>query len=175
MKKKLDLETKAKLIYSGELMLFAVIFLVIAILKATKVIDTNPTRATIFNWITLFGGTWIIADFCWALFDKKRQKRIALIDKIIHAPAGIYLVSFDLYCLIAKPADTRVYQFGIPIVLGYLCLCYAFEAVYHFYHPIPGLLDAIEEANKQEVVAEQQAEFVEDNKEENKEENKDEQ
>ena len=150
MKKKMDDMTKAKLIYSGELLLIAIAFLVVAILKMTGVIPLNETRQLIFNWITLFGGTWLIVDLLWGIFDKKRQKRIALIDKIIHVPAGIYLIIFDLYCLIGKPTDTRVYQFGMPIVLSYLCLCYIFEAFYHYKYPIPGLLDAMKEEEKKE-------------------------
>ena len=160
MKKKMDFATKAKLIYSGELLIFAVVFLVIAILKFTNVIKFNSTRALIFNWITLFGGTWLIADLIWAIFDKKRQKRIAIIDKVIHAPAGIYLISFDLFCLITKPENEMVYQIGIPIVLSYLCLCYIFEAFYHYKHPIPGLLDD-EETNKNETKEEDS--FIEEN------------
>ena len=54
MKKKLDALTKAKLIYSGELIIIAVIFLVVAILKLTGVIPYNSTRHLVFNWITLF-------------------------------------------------------------------------------------------------------------------------
>ena len=140
--------TKAKLIYSVELLVFAIAFLVVAILKMTGVIPTNATRQLIFNWITLFGGSWIIADLIWALLDKKRQKRIALIDKIIHVPAGIYLITYDLYCLIAKPADPLIFQFGFPIALSYLCLCYIFEAFYHYKYPVPGLLEAAKEDEK---------------------------
>ena len=151
MKNKMDFETKAKLIYSVELGIFAVIFFVIAILKLTGVLGTNTVRAAIFNWVTLFGGTWLLVDLFWALFDKKRQKRIALLDKIIHAPAGAYLVAFDLFCLINKPSDPKVYQYGVPIVLGYLGLCYTFEAIYHFKYPVPCIIDAVEqEKNMQE-------------------------
>ena len=149
MKKKMDFATKAKLIYRGELLLFALVFFVIALLKFINVIKYNEVRGTIFNWITLFGGSWIIADLIWAIFDKKRQKRIAIIDKIIHAPAGIYLVSFDLYCLISQVKDANLYQYGVAIVLTYLGLCYTFESFYHYKYPVPGIIDAVEEEKKQ--------------------------
>ena len=62
---------------------------------------------------------------------------------------------------------------SIPVVLFYLCSCYLFESIYHFFIPIPGLLE-IEAAEKAEqeakVVDEQQAEFVEPKEEENKDE-----
>ena len=146
MKKKMDFATKAKLIYSGELLIISIVFIVVAILKLTDVFKYNPTRAIIFNWITIFGGTWIIADLIWAIVDKKRQKRICLIDKIIHAPAGIYLITFNLYCLIAG-ASEKFYQTAIPVVLLYLAACYIFEAIYHYKYPIPGLIEE-EENNK---------------------------
>ena len=141
MKKKMDDITKVKLIYSGELLLFSIVFLTIAILKFTNVIPFNQTRATIFNWITIFGGTWLIADLIWALVDKKRQQRVALVDKFLHAPIGVYLIVFDLYCLITQPSDSNIYQYGIPIALSYLGICYLFESFYHFKKPIPGLIE----------------------------------
>ena len=147
MKKKMDFATKAKLIYSGELLIIAVIFIVIAILKLTNVFKYNEVRSLIFNWITIFGGAWVIADLIWAIVDKKRQKRICLIDKIIHAPAGIYFIAFDLYCLIAHPSE-KFYQTAIPVVLFYLAACYIFESIYHFKYPIPGLLEEEEESKE---------------------------
>ena len=169
MKKKLDTFTKAKLIYSGELMIFFVAFLVIAILRITGVMGGNDVRSKIFNWVTIFGGTWITVDFFWALLSKKRRPKIALIDKCLHLPAGFYLVSFDIYCFVTNPAGTSdVYRYGVPIVLFYLSACYLFESIYHFFKPVPGLLE-IEEMEKAEqeakVVAEQEAEIVESKEE----------
>ena len=175
MKKKMDAFTKAKLIYSGELMIFAIVFLVLGILKFTGVLGSNATRLTVFNWITLFGGTWLMIDFIWALLDKKRRKRISLVDKCLHLPAGIYLISFDLYCLIAKPAiDSNICKYGVPIVFCYLAFAYAFEAIYHFKYPVPGLLAAIVEVDDDKVVDEQEAEVVEEEKKEIEEEDKNE-
>ena len=162
MKQKMDIETKAKLIYSIELGIFALIFITIAILKATGVIPTNATRVLIFNWVTLFGGTWLIVDFMWAFLSQKRQKRVSLLDKVLHLPAGFYLIAFDIYCLVGKPDDPNVYRYGIPIVLGYLGLCYTFEALFHFWHPIPGLLDSLKEAEKEEAPVEENAQPVEE-------------
>ena len=169
MKKKLDMITKAKLIYSGELMLFFVLFLVIAILRITGVMGGNDVRSKIFNWVTIFGGTWLTIDFFWALFSKKRRTKIALIDKCLHLPAGLYLISFDIYCFVTNPAgNSDVYRYGVPIVLFYLCSCYLFESIYHFFKPVPGLLEIEEMAKAEEeakVVSEQEAEIVESEKE----------
>ena len=151
MKKKMDIETKAKLIYTIELGVFALVFITLAILKATGVIPTDPNRVRVFNWITLFGGTWLVVDFLWAFLSTKRQKRVSLLDKVLHLPAGFYLIAFDIICLLGKQKD-EFYRYGIPIVLGYLGLCYTFEAIYHFWHPIPGLLDSLKEQEKKETL-----------------------
>lgn len=172
MKKKMDFETKAKLIYSGELLAFAIVFIVLGILRITNVIPSSSLRATIFNWVTLFGGTWMVVDLLWAIFDKKRQKRIAIIDKIIHVPAGLYLIAFDLFCLITKPEEPMVYQYGISCVLLYLGLCYTFEAIFHYKYPVPGIIDATEQAKALE---ENQEEKQEDSSKEEREEINDEQ
>jgi len=150
MKKKLDAFTKVKLIYSGELIIIAIIFLVVAILKFTGVLGYNATRHLVINWITLFGGTWVIIDFFWGLFSKKRRKKICLLDKALHFPVGIYLIIFDLFCIIAKPSEPLVYRLGLPIAISYLCLSYIFEGIYHFYHPVPAILEAIEEVDEEE-------------------------
>lgn len=165
MKKKMNPLTKVKLIYSGELMLFAIVFLVLAILKFTQAMKTNANRLKVFNWITLFGGAWMIADFFWALFDKKRQKRIAMIDKFLTLPAGLYLIVYDLYCLIKQPPLTgRACTYGVPVIFTYFFLVYAFQAIYHFKHPVPGLLNAVVEVDDDKVVDEQEAVVTEEEK-----------
>ena len=146
--KKLDKETKYKLIYSGELALFAVIFIVFSILKFTAVLGHNPTRALVFNWITIFGGAWGIADFVWAICSKKRQQRISLLDKFLLLPLSIFIITYDIICFSVKP-EPVFYSTMLGIAFAYVGVVYCFEAVYHFYHPIPGLLeDAAEEKDE---------------------------
>ena len=147
--KKLDKETKYKLIYSGELALFAILFAVFSVLKFTGTIGHNATRALVFNIITLAGGTWGIIDFIWAISSKKRQQRISLLDKILLLPLALFIITYDLICFIAKP-EPIFYSTMIGAAFAYVAVVYCFEAVYHFYHPIPGLLEDDEEEEKHE-------------------------
>lgn len=149
MKKKLDFLTKAKLIYSGELLIFAIVFFVIALLEFLQVIKISNGHRQFFNWVTLFGGTWLIVDFFWATFSKKRRKKIAYIDKVLHLPLGLYLVTFDLFCLITQPTNHLVYQYGIPTALSYISVAYAFEAIYHYFHIIPAVLEMAKEEEEE--------------------------
>lgn len=147
--KKLDKETKYKLIYSGELALFAVLFAVFSVLKFTGVMGYNATRALVFNIITLAGGTWGIIDFTWAVCSKKRQQRISLLDKFLLLPLSLFIITYDLICFIAKP-EPIFYSMSIGAAFAYVAVVYCFQAVYHFYHPIPGLLEDDEEEEKSE-------------------------
>ena len=148
--KKIDKEKKVKLIYSGELLLFAVIFLVFGILKITKVMGYSETRRIVFNWITIFGGAWGITDFIWAICSKKRQQGISMIDKVLLLPLAIFIMTFDFISLIAKPANDNFYIYSVGAAFLYVAVIYTFESIYHYYKPIPGLFDDEEEPKVEE-------------------------
>ena len=148
--KKIDPHKKMKLIYSGELLLFAVIFLVVAILKLTGVMNYNETRRIVFNWITIFGGLWGITDFIWGAFSKKRRARICLLDKALLLPLVLFIETFDFISLIAKPENEKFYVYSIGFAFLYITVIYTFQAIYHYFKPIPGLFDEEEEEQKEE-------------------------
>ena len=150
----MDPHKKMKLIYSGELLLFAVIFLVVAILKLTGVMKYNETRRIIFNWITIFGGLWGITDFVWGLASKKRRQRISLLDKALVLPLVLFIETFDFISLIAKPESESFYVISIGAAFLYITVIYTFQAIYHYFYPIPGLLDDEEEEKKDQNIQE---------------------
>ena len=131
-------------------MFFAILFLVFAILKFTRVMGYNETRRIVFNWITLFGSAWGITDFIWAISSKKRQQRISLLDKILVLPLVAFIITYDLISLIAKPANEAFYINMLGAAFAYIAVIYIFESIYHFYRPIPGLFDDLEEEEKEE-------------------------
>ena len=148
--KKVDPHKKMKLIYSGELLLFAVVFLVVGVLKLTGVMKYNETRRIIFNYITMFGGLWGIIDFLWGAISKKRRARICLLDKALLLPLILFLETFDLISLIMKPDNPNFYVISVGCAFLYITVIYTFQAIYHYYKPIPGLFeDDEEEQNKQ--------------------------
>ena len=160
--KKMSKETKIKLIYSGELLVFAIVFLVFGILKITKVLGYSETRRIVFNWITIFGGAWGIADFIWAICSKKRQQRISMIDKVLLLPLAIFIMAFDFISLIAKPANDNFYIYSVGAAFLYVAVIYTFQSIYHFYKPIPGLFD--EDEPKQEESSSEEGEQQDDTK-----------
>ena len=78
----MDELTKAKLIYTVELGLFAIAFLVVAILQFVRVINFKETHLRIINWVTIFGSPLLIITSVYSLISPKRRKKISIFDKI---------------------------------------------------------------------------------------------
>ena len=152
-KKKLDNLTKAKLIYSIELGVFSVLFLTIAILKYLDVITFSERyRQWVFPIITLLGGTWLIIDFIWAIVSPKHREKSALIDKFLIAPASLATIAFDIYLLINGPLNVEyvIFKTYSATLFIYISIIYAFQAIYHFKHPLPYLVNEIKKAEEEE-------------------------
>lgn len=159
MKERTKEEKIAIRIYSGELLLFAIIFAVIASLRITRVIGYNETRRIIFNYITLVGAAWGIADFVWALRSPKRRQRVSMIDKIVVLPLVGFMITYDLICLIAKPSNENFYIISVGCVIYYAAAIMLFEAIYHYFYPIQALIDeAVEDSKKPEEKSENKPE-----------------
>lgn len=157
-KEKMDPFKKTKLIFLGEYILISLVFLVLIILKLTDVLKSdNFIKSTIFNIVTLLGGIWLISDFIWATFSKKRRPKISYLDKCLHLPIGIYLIIFDIISLINWNASNYIgvssynwFKYGIVIVFIYIVIDYSFEGIYHYFYPIPEMLKMAEEMKKEE-------------------------
>ena len=151
-KKKLSEETKIKLIYCGELAIIALIVIVIGALKLAGVIATKPTRLLIYNIITTLGGAWLITDLIWALVSPKRRAKSCLLDKFMTLPVGLYLLVFDVICFIDKikgvATNDLLVKLSVGVVLLYIGAVYIFQAIYHYFKPVPQMLEAIEEAKQ---------------------------
>lgn len=143
----MDIEKKNKLIYSGEFILIALVFLILGILEILKVIIIGNNFQLIFKIVTLVGATWLVTDFFWTLLHKKRRAKECLLDKCIMLPMALYLYAFDIYGFIVQPAY-EYYQIGIPIAFFYVSCAYIFQGIYHYYKPVPFILEAIEEEKK---------------------------
>ena len=150
---KMSVEKKTKMIYSGELMIFAILFAVIGTLEIVGVIGNREIMLKIYNYVTLAGGTWLIVDFVWTLCSEKKRAKNSLLDKIILLPLGIYLITFDILCLCEYPLFGMEFaQFRrlmMSIAFYYLAAAYLFQSIYHYFYPIPAIIQAIEEEKKE--------------------------
>ena len=161
MKKPLEPLEKAKRIYCGELLVFALVFLVLGSLFITGVISPAGWKQWTFTIVTLLGGTWLVVDFVWCLASKKRRAKNCLLDKAMVAPMGIAVFVFDIVALCSGWLDTEVgvtaYRYGIGIPLLYYACAYIFQGVYHYFHPIPAMYEIAAEEEKERKEAAEKA------------------
>lgn len=145
--KKMDTEKKVKLIYSGELILIALVALVIGVLKLVGIIDTKPVRLLVYNIISLIGAVLYLGNFIWALVSKTKRAKSCMLDMIISLPALLYIAGFDIYCFIVGKdfVNNEIVKYSVGLVLIYLAVDYIFQGIYHYFVLNPQLKMAIEE------------------------------
>ncbi len=147
-----SIEKKTKLIYTIELLVFAVLFMVIATLEVVGVIGKREIMLIIFNWVTIFGATWMIVDCIWVAFSKKRRKKNSLLDKILLIPFAIYIITFDIICFCGLDFVTMEFRrLMMGIGFYYLGAVYLFQGIYHYFRPVPAIVEAIEQAKAEEL------------------------
>jgi len=145
-KKKLDDLTKVKLIYSGELIVIAIVAIVIGILQLSQVLTVKELFRNIFNWVTIFGSPLLIITSIYSIISPKRRKRISIFDKITLFPLAIYIIVIDIICFANYGTlDQSFYQTYIPIALLSLAVIYIAQGIYHWFRPLPSLLEDLEQ------------------------------
>ena len=164
-------ERKIKLIYSVKFLVIAVVFLVLGFLELFAVIKLSERAQLIFKIITLVGASYIVFDFVWLMCSEKRKKNNCIMDKVMMLPLALYLYVYDVLGFVLKPAY-GYYQIGIPIAFIYIACAYIFQGIYHYYRPVPMVIEMIEEAKNPKPKEEQpekevvEAQPKEDKKEE---------
>ncbi|MCR4879380.1 MAG: hypothetical protein K5906_00265 [Bacilli bacterium] len=144
--KKLDDLTKVKLIYSGELIVIAIVALVIGILQLSNVITIKELFRNIFNWVTIFGGPIFIIHTLYSFINKEKRKKFEYFDKLTTLPLIIYILVIDIICFVNYGSmPQEFYQTYIPIALVALGVIYLAQGIYHWFHPLQSLLDELEQ------------------------------
>ena len=152
-RERMDDFTKMKLVFSGELLIFAVVFLVLGILRLTGVIQVaDDWKRYLFPIITLCGCTWFVVDLIWALASKKHREKSSLVDKSLVVPSSILVIIFDIYVLIKDPlmVSKDFFRYFTGSLFCYFALVYVFLAIYHYYKPIKYLVKEYEKLKEEE-------------------------
>ena len=172
MKEKMSAEKKSILAYSIELLIFSVVFITLGVLKLTGVIPHNDTRRVVFNWITLVGGTIGIGDFIWYCFSKRRRARNFLPDKLAVLALAIFMITYDLICLIGGNPSDDFCKYMLGGAICYVGVIYLFQGIYHYFKPLPGYLEDIRKAIAEDEAAEAAKKAEEEAKKSEEEQNK---
>ena len=60
-------------------------------------------------------------------------------------PLAVYLYAFDIIGFVS-PRPYEYYQIGIPMAFFYIACANIFQGIYHYFHPIPMVVEMIDEA-----------------------------
>ena len=140
MKNKLTIDKKTKLIYSGELFIFSIVFAVVGVLELTGVLTLLKKHPNWFFYITSFGVLLGVLDFIFYLVKKEKRENKSFFDKIFLFPNIVFLVIFDLNFFIKKESLFDI-RYAISILFLYNSLNYLAQSIYHYFKPIPGLIE----------------------------------
>jgi len=163
--KELSEEKQAIIIYSGELLIFSIVFIVLGVLRIVGIIGYNDTRRIVFNYITLLAGLWTIIEFIWILVSPKKRKKSCILDKIVVLPLSIFMITYDLISLIKNPSDLSFYQYCLGAAICYGGVALMFQAIYHYFNPLPAIIEEVKKAKEQAEKEEQEKLLKKENEE----------
>ena len=148
MKQKMDPVKKYKLIYSGELIVIAIVAIVLGTLIWVRVLGKSDHFPYVYTILTMIGAAWIIIDFIWASLSKKRRLRVSYLDKILNLPLGLGLIAFDIYSLVTGLSQDVYQAKYVAIFFLYIAINYIFQGIYHYFVPVPGFIESLKEEEK---------------------------
>lgn len=161
-KKKLDDYTKVKLIYSGELIFFAIVFLVLAILQTVQVIKLSERFLNIFKFVTLFGFAYFTYDIITTFAIKTKREKVCLVDKCSTIILPPYILTIDILLFTGNEFVWNNPRFFITPLFFYISLVYAFQGIYHWFKPLKELFEDEEKEKDANVVDVQEPEIIDD-------------
>lgn len=147
-KKKLDEVTKTKLIYSGELLIFAIAFFVIGTLQAVGVMNMSEGFLNVFKFLTLAGVAYFIFDFVTTFTNQKKKANACWVDKFSTIIIPPYILVVDILLISNNEFVWSNYKLFICPLIYYLGAVYLFQAIYHWFVPLKALFEEDEEENK---------------------------
>jgi hypothetical protein len=147
--KKLQANTKAKLIYTLELAIFACLFLTLGILFLCGVLSTSSWKKWLVLTVGTAGAVWCFIDFVWFLRSPKKREKGSLLDKVLLLPNALYALVINIYFWVKlapfNEDSDQLFAYILGASLCYFAIVYAVEAIYHWKYPVPGLLESDEE------------------------------
>ena len=152
--RKLSGSEKAKLIYAIELLVFAILFLTLGILFFVGVLHTSTWKKWLVLTVGSVGGVWCFVDFFWTLKSPKRRAKNSLLDKALVLPNALYALIINTYFWIKltpfNEDSDLMFGYCLAASLCYFALIYVIEAIYHWKHPVPGLVELENELDEEE-------------------------
>jgi len=121
---------------------FSAVFITLGILELLGIIGNNKDWRLVFTYITMVGVAVFIFLTIFTLSNEKRRAKICILDRVMLMPAPVAVLFLDIMTL-AKGVDAtlELHCYIIGIVFLYFGACYIFQAIYHYYFPLPILYE----------------------------------
>ena len=161
-KEKLDEITKAKLIYSGILVIFAIAFIVIATLQVVGVMNMSEGFLNVFKFLSLVGVAYFVFDIVTTFTNKKKREKACLVDKFSTIIIPPYILVFDILLLANNEFAWNNYKYFTVPFIYYLGAVYLFQGIYHWFFPPKELFEDIEEKKDDDKVVDTQEPQIEE-------------
>ena len=162
-KKKLDDYTKTKLIYSGELIIIALILIVIGILQATGVMNVSETFLHIFKFLAIAGGCYFLYDIITTFTNKRKREKACLVDKFTTIIIPPYTITISILLFAGNEFVWQNPKYFITPLIFYIAAIYIFQGIYHWFFPLKILFEDEEEKKDDNVVVDtQEAQVIEE-------------
>ena len=137
---------KAVKMYTIELLVFAVVFIVLGVLELLGIIGNNTGWRSVFVYITLVGVVVFIVMSIITLSTPEKRAKNSVLDKVILIPGPVAILVLDIFTLINGVEESAtLHRYIIGFVFLYFGACYIFQAVYHYFFPLP-LIYEVDEA-----------------------------
>ena len=151
-KKKIDEVTKIKLIYSGELLIFSIVFIVLGLLQLFGVIGLSETFLNIFKIITLIGAAYFIYDIVTLFTNKAKREKACIPDKISTILVPPYIIVIDIFLWSKNEYIWANPQYFIAPLFLVIAAAYLFQAIYHWFNPLKELFEDDEKNTEDKTV-----------------------
>lgn len=160
-KKKLDDYTKTKLIYSGELIIIALVLLVIGILQVCGVMNISETFLHIFKFLAIVSGCYFLYDIITTFTNKRKREKACLVDKFTIIVVPPYTLTLSILLFAGNEFVWQNPKYFIVPLIFYIAVIYIFQGIYHWFFPLKILFEDDEEKKNDNVVDTQEPEVIE--------------
>ena len=164
---------KTRIIILVEYLIISAVIYTLGILKFLDIIKTNFNRLLAYNIITTVFALYLLFEFFWYLFSKKKRAKDDAIDRILPVPGACYMLVFAILCYINDykgVIDYHLVKYSVGAIMLYMATGSLTLGIYHFIKPGRQMLEAVEEEYEKKLQEESEEKAkLEAQKEENKE------
>ncbi|MBR5990548.1 MAG: hypothetical protein IK034_01765, partial [Bacilli bacterium] len=84
----------------------------------------------------------------WFFASKKKRAKGSMLDTLLLIPVPCVMIPIDIIHLVNQAIPNEDYKYIISAALFYVTTIYVIEAIYHWFNPLPLLVEAAKEEDE---------------------------